>query len=151
MYNKKYKILTFIVNEEKELLLLKGSKNDLQLKKSIWYVVTGSYEKQDKDFYNTVKREVKEETGLEVIDMMYLNWIFKYLSLGIKCTEYAYISFVQKKEIILNEENIDYKWYKLDDFLNKIDWFYNKKKLRNVLEKAIEKEMFLKYEQIEGT
>lgn len=35
------KILTFIVNEYNEILLLKGSENDPQFKKSLWYVVTG--------------------------------------------------------------------------------------------------------------
>ena len=34
------KILTFIVNEYNEILLLKGSENDPQFKKSFWYVVT---------------------------------------------------------------------------------------------------------------
>lgn len=38
------KILTFIVNEFNELLLLKGSPKDPQFNKSFWYVVTGGYE-----------------------------------------------------------------------------------------------------------
>ena len=33
------KILTFIVNEYNEILLLKGSENDPQFKKSFWYGV----------------------------------------------------------------------------------------------------------------
>ena len=56
------KILSFIVNDEKELLLLKGSPNDPQFKKSLWYVVTGGCEEVDKTKEETVKREVKEET-----------------------------------------------------------------------------------------
>ena len=99
------KILTFVVNEYNEILLLKGSKNDLQFKKSFWYVVTGGCEKYDLNREETVKREIKEETGIDNIkDIFYLNWIFKYTSLGIKCTEYAYITFVQKEKIILNEK-----------------------------------------------
>ena len=34
------KILTFMVNEYNEILLLKGSENDHKIKKSFWYVVT---------------------------------------------------------------------------------------------------------------
>lgn len=51
------KILTFIVNEYNEILLLKGSQNDPQFKKSFWYVVTGGCEKYDLDKEETVKRE----------------------------------------------------------------------------------------------
>ena len=76
------KILTFIVNEFNELLLLKGSSKDPQFKESFWYVVTGGYEDIDKNLINTVKREVQEETALIVKKSIYLNWIFKYKSLG---------------------------------------------------------------------
>ena len=58
------KILTFIVNEYNEILLLKGSKNDPQFKQSFWYVVTGGCENYDLNKEETVKREVKEETNL---------------------------------------------------------------------------------------
>ena len=99
------KILSFIVNERNELLLLKGSPNDPQFKKSLWYVVTGGCEKFDKTKNETVKREVKEETNLDINKMIYLNWILKYNSLGSNCTEYVYMAFVENKNIILNEEN----------------------------------------------
>lgn len=104
------KILTFIVNENNELLLLKGSKKDPQFKKTFWYVVTGGCEEIDLGREESVRREVKEETGLVVNDMLYLNWIFEYKSLGKVCTEYAYISFVNKSEVVLNEESVEYKW-----------------------------------------
>lgn len=145
------KILTFVVNEYNEILLLKGSKNDLQFKKSFWYVVTGGCEKCDLNREETVKREIKEETGIDNIkDIFYLNWIFKYTSLGIECTEYAYITFVQKEEIILNEENIDYKWCDKEEFLEKIKWYGDKNELDNVLTKALEKKLYFENEKIEN-
>lgn len=145
------KILTFVVNEYNEILLLKGSKNDLQFKKSFWYVVTGGCEKYDLNREETVKREIKEETGIDNIkDIFYLNWIFKYTSLGIKCIEYAYITFVQKEKIILNEENIDYKWCDKEEFLEKIKWYGDKNELDNVLTKALEKKLYFENEKIEN-
>ena len=97
------KILTFIVNEYNEILLLKGSANNPQFKKSFWYVVTGGCEECDLNREDTVKREVKEETGINKIkDILYLNWIFKYNSLEVVCTEYAYITFVKKEKITLH-------------------------------------------------
>ena len=77
------KILAFIVNENNKILLLKGNDNDPQFKKSFWYVVTGGCEKYDLNREDTVKREVKEETGItKMKEIFYLNWIFKYNSLG---------------------------------------------------------------------
>lgn len=144
------KILTFIVNEYNEILLLKGSKNDPQFKKSFWYVVTGGCEEYDLKREDTVRREVKEETGIDKIeDILYLNWIFKYNSLGVKCTEYAYITFVKKEKVILNEENIGYKWCTKKEFIEKIQWDGNKEELYNVLKKALNKELYFKIEKIE--
>ena len=143
------KILSFIVNEDKKLLLLKGSPNDPQFKKSFWYVVTGGYEKEDKTREHTVIREIKEETGItEINNIMYLNWIFTYNSLGVECMEYAYITFVKEEEILLNEENIDYKWCDLEEFTEKIHWFGDKSELIKVLGKALDNELYFKQEKI---
>lgn len=143
------KILTFIVNEYNEILLLKGSENDPQFKESFWYVVTGGCEKYDLNREETVKREVKEETNLLTNNNIYLNWILEYESLGVQCKEYVYISFVNKDNIILNEESIDYKWCKFDEFMEKINWFGNKQILEKVVSLAIKKELFFKSEKID--
>lgn len=129
----KQKILTFIVNDNNKLLLLKGSDTDPQFHKSLWYVVTGSVEEIDNDLYDTVKREVKEETNLEVKQIIDMNWQFKYESLGSDCIEHAFISKVENNDIKLNEESIDYEWLDLDVFIEKIDWFYDKKELKQKL------------------
>ena len=99
----KEKILTFIVNENNEFLLLRTSDKDPQFHESFWYVVTGACEKNDKDRIETVKREVKEETNLDVIETIYLNKELSYESLGFNCIEYVYLSKVKKDNIILNE------------------------------------------------
>lgn len=143
------KILTFIVNEYNEILLLKGSENDPQFKKSFWYVVTGGCEECDLNKEETVKREVKEETGLLTNNNIYLNWILEYKSLGGQCKEYVYISFVNKANIILNEESIDYKWCKFDEFIEKINWFGDKEILEKVLSLAIKKQIFFREEKID--
>ena len=142
------KILTFIVNEYNEILLLKGSENDPQFKRSFWYVVTGGCEKYDLDREETVKREVKEETGINKIkDIFYLNWILEYESLEVHCKEYVYISFVNKANVILNEESIDYKWCKFNEFIEQINWYGNKEILEKVLRLAIKKQIFFKEEK----
>lgn len=127
------KILTFIVNENNKFLLLKGSENDPQFHKSLWYVVTGSCEKYDKNMIDTVKREVKEETNLDVIEVNYLDKIFYYKSLGKNCIEHVYLSKVKTGNIILNEENVDFKWCDFDEFVNLINWFEDKSELVKLL------------------
>ena len=131
--NLQEKILTFIVNENNQLLLLKGSKNDPQFHKSFWYVVTGSCEKEDTDKIQTVKREVKEETNLDVIETIYLNKVFEYKSLDKKCIEYVYLSKVNNTDIVLNEEHMDYKWCNFNEFVQLIHWFEDKTNLIELL------------------
>lgn len=131
------KILSFVVNKDNKLLLLKGSDTDPQFHKSFWYVVTGGVEEIDDSLIDTVKREVREETNLEVKDVLELDWILNYESLGENCIEYVFISYVSEDCVKLNEESIDYCWCSLDEFMDKVHWFYEKKELRKVLSKYI--------------
>lgn len=131
------KILTFIVNRDNKFLLLKGSADDPQFHESFWYVVTGSVENFDKDFEHTVKRETKEETGLEINKIYKLNWIFQYNSLGKTCVEEAFISYVDESNVVLNEESIEYKWCNLDELIDLIKWYSSKKELKNILNDAL--------------
>lgn len=127
------KIFTFILNEDNEFLLLKGNPTDPQFHRSLWYTVTGGIEKEDSTREDAVIREIYEETALTPIKIDYLNWIFKYNSLGDECTEYVYISKVKKEKIVLNFENIEYKWLSVEDYIQQIDWFGNKEDLIKVL------------------
>ena len=144
------KILSFIVNEENEILLLRNNPIDLKHGGDFWYTVTGGFEDYDKSREDVVIREIKEETGLEVKETLYLNWIFKYIDKNINCIEYAYISFVEKKEITLDEtENVDYVWCDLDEFVKKIRWFGDLKLLKSVLASGMNRETFFNIEKIE--
>ena len=128
-----YKVFAFVINKENKLLLLKGSPNDPQYHKSFWYVVTGGREEEDDTFQDTVVREVKEETNLDVIEALPLNKEFIYESLGETCHEFVYACFVEDGEIILNEESIDYKWCDKDEFVDLIEWEGDKKELVELL------------------
>lgn len=132
------KILSFIINKNNnKLLLLKGSDKDPQFHESFWYVVTGGVEEEDNSFFDTVKREVLEETNLEVENIIDLDWVFEYESLGQHCIERAYVSYVDSDNVILNEESIDFNWCNLDEFIDKIHWFGEKDELREKLSKYI--------------
>jgi len=130
------KILTFIVKKDKLLLLL-GDDSDPQFHESFWYVVTGSCEEYDKKLMDTVKREVKEETNLNLYKIIDLNWAFEYESLGKHYIEHAFISYTNEEDIKLNEESIDYKWCDFEEFIDLIKWHYDKKELYDKLKKYI--------------
>lgn len=132
------KILTFIVNTNNKLLLLHNNPEDPIHGGDIWYTVTGAKEEYDESLEDTVKREVKEETNLDVVNIKYLNINYKYVSRrNIECSEYVFISRVADGNIILNEESIGYKWLNKDDFINEIYWYYDKLELRKVLDKEL--------------
>lgn len=141
---KNQKILSFIVNKQNKLLLLKGNDLDPQFHKSLWYVVTGSRETNDDSLIETVKREIKEETNLDTYKILDMDWSFEYESLGKKCIEFVFISFVEDNDIILNEENTNYKWLDLNDFIREIDWFYNKDELKIKLSEIFNKGVSMK-------
>lgn len=141
------KILTFIVNQDSKILLLHNNFNDLSHGGNIWYTVTGAMEKNDTNLLETVKREVKEETNLDVINSMYLNVVLKYNIKDILCEEYVFISFVDNNSIILNEEFIEYLWLDIDDFLSRCHWYYDKHMLSNILNDAINKKLYYLTEQ----
>lgn len=144
------KILSFIVNEKKELLLLRNNPTDPIHGGDHWYTVTGGFEEYETDGKEVAIREIKEETNLNVNEIIYLNWIYIYTNNSIDCIEYAYISFIESGDIILNEENIEYKWCNLKDYVNEIQWYGDKVLLSNVLEAAINKKVYLKMEKIEN-
>lgn len=127
------KILAFVVNKDKLLLLL-GSDKDPQFHESFWYVVTGAVEKEDYDLEDAVRREVWEETGLECLLIKDLDWKFEYESLGKNCIEHAFVVYTDSFVIDYNEESIDYKWCSLDEFVEQIKWYYDKNVLRTKLE-----------------
>ena len=136
----KRKILTFIVNDGK-FLALEMTKHPEHAPQGGWFVVTGGVEENESP-EDTVTREVLEETGLNIEEIISLNWGSIYEWGGELCEEQNFITFVKSGEVVLNEEHSDYQWLSLDEFIKKINWDDDKELLRKVLEKAINKEKY---------
>ena len=135
------KILTFIIHEKKILALY--SEPHPKHGEGGWFVVTGSVEKNE-DFEEAVSREIMEETGLAVEEIFPLNWGSVYNWRNEVCEEHNFVSFVNSKKIILNEEHSKYKWLDIDKFIEIIKWDDNKELLRKVLKKALNKKIHFK-------
>ncbi len=141
------KILAFIYDGKKFLALRNNSK-DISHGGDFWFTVTGSLEKGESN-EEAVKREVKEETGLDVKDIFDLNWGSIYSWENQNYEEENLIAFVDNRQVKLSEEHIEYKWLILADFIKLIKWGLDKEELRKVLSKAIEKKLFFKEKKIE--
>jgi 8-oxo-dGTP pyrophosphatase MutT (NUDIX family) len=135
------KILTFVVHGKKILALY--SEPHPKHGEGGWFVVTGAIEKGE-SAEDAVKREVKEETGLLVKEIFSLNWGSIYDWRGDICEEYNFVSFIKPGKIVLNEEHSKYKWLDIDNFTKIIRWDDDKKLLKKVLEKALNKEIYFK-------
>ena len=141
------KILAFVCNRKK-FLLLRNNSEDPAHGGDYWFTVTGSVEAEE-SIEEAVKREVKEETNLDVSEIFDLKWGSVYSWSGEDHSENNFLTFVNDDEVILNEEHVDSEWFSLDDYIKKINWDLNKEELKKVLEKAIKRELFFNKEKID--
>ena len=141
------KILAFVCDGEKFLILRNNSK-DHSHGGDYWFTVTGSVE-EDESLEEAIRREIKEETNLEVSNIFDLKWGSVYSWGGKDHSENNFLAFIKKGKVILNEEHVDSEWLRLNDFIEKINWSLDKIELKNVLEKALKKELFFKKEKID--
>ena len=105
----------FIINPKGELLLLKSHK---------WpgrYVVPGGHVELGERIEQTVIREAKEETGLDVYDLRFLCWQeFVYDPSFWKQRHFLFFDYscrVDSAEVTLNDEAEDYIWIKPEEAL----------------------------------
>lgn len=135
------KILTFVVHGEKILALY--SEPHPKHGEGGWFVVTGGVE-ENENYEEAVSREVMEETGLIVEEIFPLNWGSVYNWWDEVCEEHNFVSFVNSKDVTLNEEHSKYKWLDINKFIKIIKWDDDKELLKKVLEKALNKENYFK-------
>jgi len=105
----------FIINPKGELLLLKSHK---------WpgrYVVPGGHVELGERIEQTVIREAKEETGLDVYDLRFLCWQeFVYDPSFWKQRHFLFFDYscrVDSAEVTLNDEAEDFIWIKPEEAL----------------------------------
>ena len=141
------KILAFVCDGEK-FLILRNNSEDPSHGGDYWFTVTGSVEANE-SLEDAVKREVEEETNLNISEIFDLKWGSIYSWGGEDHSENNFLAFVKKGKVILNEEHIDFEWLGLDDFIEKINWDSDKNVLKKVLEKALKGEILFKKEKID--
>lgn len=128
----KASVSVLVCNETKKTLLLLRPKDDATIRDA-WTFVAGTIE-GDEDPLETIKREVMEELMFDSTDIR-----FKFL--GTKKHNnlklYYFIGFMDSEEVpILNEENVDWGWFDVDD-LPKNTYLDSKRVLKKLVKDGL--------------
>ena len=151
-----------LVNKEGKFLIAKRS-NVLKNFAGKWTVPGGKLDKEDyinrpydtkgNQWYNVVedslKREVKEEVGLDLIDMEYLVSLAFIRHDGIPAIVLSLYSQNYEGNIKLNDELVDYKWVSLEEAkdYDLIEGIYEELELVNKKLKGIKESWIGKYDK----
>lgn len=96
-----------VVNEFQEILLLKQN----YISETKWTVVSG-YMIDGETIEEAVAREVKEETGQEVVRCQYIS---SYYFAPKQLIMIGFIAYVRKTQFAESDEVDDLKWYQMDE------------------------------------
>ena len=111
-------VKSFIVNEKNKLLLIKRRDNDVH-SPGAWEIPGGRLDLGENPF-EVLKRETKEETGLDIEILNPLNIQYFTREDGQKITMLIFLCKPLSNSIRLSEEHTEYIWADLDEALSKI-------------------------------
>ncbi len=125
-----YVVVTGIVVKDGKFLITKRSPNEKAFP-NLWTVPGGKLELKDykgrpKDtnsqwyniFEDLLRREVKEETGLDIKEIRYLTSLTFIRPDGIPTVVISLFADHHGGEVKLNEESVDYAWVTLEEAKN---------------------------------
>ncbi|MEK6952996.1 MAG: NUDIX domain-containing protein [Nanoarchaeota archaeon] len=122
-----------IFNSENKILLVRSNK---------WkdkYVIPGGHIELGEKMENTLKREIKEETNLDIFDIKFITFQeFIFDSTFYKKKHFIFFDFACKtnyKEVKLNSEGQEYVWVSLDKALKLTTEPYTKKTIKEYMKK----------------
>lgn len=108
----KQNVVAVIVNDDNKILLLKRSDFKDQWMPNKWALVGGAIDDKEKP-EEAVKREIKEETGLEIDKVTNILTIQRHKDS--EETIFACRFDGESTEITLNKENSNYGWYDVSE------------------------------------
>ena len=100
----------------KVLLLQRNDDNNA------WEIPGGKRENNE-DIVDALKREVKEETGLNINNykLVYVSPIFENHLVLKSFLNIGYLCFTEESDISISNEHLDYKWVDVEDLRKHLD------------------------------
>lgn len=107
-------VVVVIVNDDNKILLLKRGDSSKIWMPNKWSLVGGGVDKNENP-QNACKREIKEETGLDISTIVKTFTIERNLD----SVEYVFACRYNgdSTDVILNYENTNYGWYSVDEMV----------------------------------
>ncbi|HED08036.1 MAG TPA: NUDIX domain-containing protein [Ignavibacteria bacterium] len=132
-----------IRNSNMEFLILKRAEGEIY--PCIWQMVTGKIEREEKA-YETVIREVEEETNLKIEKL----WVIPNVNTFYSSEEDAIYNVpvfaaqvADNSDVKLSREHSDYKWVRPDQAEESFAWEGQKKSLRVLVDYYLNKKDYL--------
>ena len=127
--------IIFRKNKETKYLLLHYP-SSAKAKKDYWDLPKGHIEKGEKEI-DTVKREVREETGLKEIEIVegfkeHIKYFFKFKGQTIFKIVIFYLARAKAKNVKISFEHIGYQWLLYEQSLEQLTF----KNAKDILTKA---------------
>ncbi|MBN2534234.1 MAG: NUDIX domain-containing protein [Spirochaetales bacterium] len=121
-----------IVNKENKVLLLKSNKW------SNYYVIPGGHIEPGEDMEDALRREIKEETNLDIYEIQLLGLQqCVYSDNFYEKKHFIFIDFIcrtDESRVILNHEHQEYIWVDLEEIKNLPIEPYTKKLINEYME-----------------
>ena len=114
-------VKAFLENKDGKYLLLKRSAEKYKGTKGSWDIVGGRIDPGTK-LLDNLKREVKEETGLEIISepqLIYAQDII--LGTDKHVVRLTYVASTKGEPILDTSENVEFKWLTIDEISKQED------------------------------
>lgn len=101
-----------------------------------YYVITGGVE-DGESIEQAAKRETYEEIGIEPLSINNLKFLMSYRNkdTGDEVAEHCFAAQVDNSNIVLNQEHIDFRWFSIREFEEKIWWTDSRDILNEILKK----------------
>jgi len=113
----------FVVKDER-VLIVRRALNDAH-KPGVWEPPGGRLELGENPFVG-LKREVKEETGLDIEILNHLDVKHFTREDGQEITMLLFLCRALNYDVKLTEEHIDFEWVEISDVKNKLNDFFHK-------------------------
>ncbi|WP_300001844.1 NUDIX domain-containing protein [uncultured Cedecea sp.] len=111
-----------VTEDENEILFLKRS--NYEFMPGVWEIPSGGIE-EGESMLQALKREIKEETNLEVLDVVDFVSAVDYLAKDNKCLQLSF-NVLCKGIVQLSNEHSEFKLSKIDSFRNNLDEFMHR-------------------------